>query len=271
MSSLPHSKSDPSNLLWWTEVRGDSPVVAVAVHSSPVLVEALGAKSKLDINGRLREEDPFTDQWAEVAANRLIAHRSRFGVDLNRPREKAVYLKPEDAWELDLWEVPPTGEELDESLAYYDAFYANAERFLRQIQEQFGKFVVLDLHTYNHLREGEKGPPADPEANPEVNIGTKTLKDRGPWESIIKGFMEDLGSYDFNGRNLDVRENVKFGGGQFSRWVHETFPENSLSLAIEFKKFFMNEWTGEGDETQIRLIHEALASTIPNMAQALAK
>ena len=47
------------------------------------------------------------------------------------------------------------------------------------------------------------------------------------------------------GRRLDVRENIKFRGGAFTRWVHETFPETGCSLAIEFKKFFMDEWTGE--------------------------
>jgi hypothetical protein len=33
----------------------------------------------------------------------MITHRSRFEVDLNRPRREAVYRIPEDAWGLDIW------------------------------------------------------------------------------------------------------------------------------------------------------------------------
>jgi N-formylglutamate amidohydrolase len=52
---------------------------------------------------RLREEDPFTDVIASAVPSRMITHRSRFEVDLNRPRREAVYRIPEDAWGLDIW------------------------------------------------------------------------------------------------------------------------------------------------------------------------
>ena len=47
---------------------------------------------------------------------------------------------------------------------------------------------------------------------------------------------------------LDVRENVAFQGrGQLARFVHERYPVTGCSLAVEFKKFYMDEWTGEPD------------------------
>jgi hypothetical protein len=49
----------------------------------------------------------------------------------------------------------------------------------------------------------------------------------------------------YQGTTLDCRCDVKFSGGYFSRWVNATFPGSCLCLAVEFKKIFMNEWTGE--------------------------
>jgi N-formylglutamate deformylase len=40
-------------------------------------------------------------------------------------------------------------------------------------------------------------------------------------------------------------------------------------LAIEFKKFFMDEWTGKPDKTQLETINQALQSTIPGVLETL--
>jgi hypothetical protein len=71
------------------------------------------------------------------------------------------------------------------------------------------------------------------------------------------------------GRRLDVRENVKFRGGNVPRWIHETFPNSGCAVAIEFKKFFMDEWTGELDVEQHDAIRLALESTVPVVEDAL--
>ena len=57
------------------------------------------------VNARLSEDVslPVLAAWAR---------RSRFEVDLNRPREEAVYRVPEDCWGLDVWR----GGRLDSSL-----------------------------------------------------------------------------------------------------------------------------------------------------------
>jgi N-formylglutamate deformylase len=101
-----------------------------------------------------------------------------------------------------------------------------------------------------------------------VNIGTGTI-DQNYWGSIVKGFMDDLKKADFLGRTLDVRENVKFRGGNFSRWINETFPLSGCAIAIEFKKFFMDEWTGIPDKVQLEAIQKILESTIPCIRQKL--
>ena len=66
-------------------------------------------------------------------------------------------------------------------------------------------------------------------------------------------------------RPLDVRENVRFRGGPLSRWVHAAFPGQACCLAVEVKKFFMDERTGELDEAVSAGVREALAATVPGV------
>jgi N-formylglutamate amidohydrolase len=214
---------------------------------------------------RLREEDPYTGEWTKVAPTRLVARRSRFEVDLNRPRDKAVYARPADAWGLDLWKKPPPEALLERSLEEYDAFYTELSRLLTGLIHRFGGVVVLDLHTYNHRRDG---PEADPVQNPEVNVGTGTL-DRARWARLVDRCMADLQSYDFLGRSLDVRENVKFRGGNMSRWINQSFAGKACSIAIEFKKFFMDEWSGKIDDQSYDQIAPALRSCVTGLRTEL--
>jgi N-formylglutamate deformylase len=95
--------------------------------------------------------------------------------------------------------------------------------------------------------------------------------DRNFWSPIVDRFITDLRNFNFLGRNLDVRENLRFRGGNFPRWIHENFPKKGCALAIEFKKFFMDEWTGIPDNTQLKAIGNALQSTIPGILEELEK
>ena len=254
----------------WSIEEGAGSLVATAIHSGHKVREDIVRLMALDESGRLREEDPYTGGWTEVAPTRIIGLHSRFEVDLNRPREKAVYIRPEDAWGLHVWNSQPPEAVIAASLAQYDAFYEDVTDLFSRIESRFGKFVVFDLHTYNHRREDPAKPPADPQSNPEVNIGTGTM-DRNRWAPLVDRFIDDLRAFDFLGRHLDVRENVKFKGGNFSRSIHERFPHSGCSLAIEFKKFFMDEWSGKLDERQDRAIRGALNFTVPGVPEELRK
>ena len=241
----------------------DSPLVGAAIHAGHAVRDELKPLFNLDETQRLREEDPYTDLWADVAPNTIKGLRSRFEADLNRPRNKAIYLKPEDAWGLQVWNEKLPDEVVQRSLREYDLFYESVRKTLQKIIDRHGYVIVLDIHTYNYKREGVNGPEADPNENPEVNIGTSNM-DRERWAPVVDNFMEDLRRYDYNGRHLDVRENVKFKGGHFSNWIHSEF-QDSCSIAIEFKKFFMNEWTGELDRGQHQIILNALEATKENL------
>jgi N-formylglutamate amidohydrolase len=247
---------------------GAGPIIATAIHDGHALRAEVAERIALDPATRLREEDPYTGRLTAVAPTRLIALRSRFEVDLNRPRDGAVYRVCADAWGLEVWNAECPSDLAARSLAQYDRFYAELERVLRERERRHGRFVVLDLHSYNHRRGGPDAPPADPAGHPEINLGTGSV-DRGRWGALIDRFRADLAAAPVRGRPLDVRENVIFEGGEMARWIHRTFPTSGCALAIELKKTFMDEWTGRVDEAHLAELGRALATTLPGLLGSL--
>ncbi|TXK33740.1 N-formylglutamate amidohydrolase [Pontibacter qinzhouensis] len=255
------------NQPFYKTIYGSSPLVAAAIHDGQAVRENISHLFALTAPERLREEDPCTAHWTSITDNRIIGLHSRFELDLNRPREKAIYQTPEDAWGLQVWREELPEEEVRESLKRYDHFYESVKILLTEIEQQHGSFIVYDLHTYNHKREGTDGPEADPAENPEINIGTGNMN-REKWAPVVDAFTHSLRSYNYRGRHLDVRENVKFKGGHFMRWIHDNFPDKACVLSIEVKKFFMDEWTGKVDREQLEEIKLALQQTVAPVMEA---
>ena len=67
-----------------------------------------------------------------------------------------------------------------------------------------------------------------------------------------------------------MRENVKFRGGNFPRHVNGKYGEHGLAIAVEYKKFFMDEWTGQRDVALTDAIQASLDSTRPGVLETLA-
>lgn len=246
------------------EIRGGlGRVVATAIHAGHDLTPAAAREIVLPEGERLREEDPHTGRLLPEAAPRIVSRLSRFAVDLNRTRDQAVYITPEDAWGLQVWEDHPSEELISSSLAAYDRFYAEAAGLLDQLASEYGRFVVLDVHSFNHRRQGPDAEPSDVVGFPEVNVGTGNL-DTGRWDHVVDAF---IGHFDSAG--FDARENVLFRGGRFSAWISERYPESGCALAVEFKKVFMDEWTGLVNEAALARIRETLEDALPILEDAL--
>ena len=242
---------------WTITVDPTDPIIAAAIHAGHDLRPEVIALTGLDDSVRLREEDPFTDRWLSVARNQIQVSRSRFEVDVNRPRTGAVYVDADAAWFLDLWTAPLPDEVIQGSLAVYDAFYRDLAAVCDEVSAAHPRFVVVDLHSYNHRRGGPDAPVDDPEANPEINVGTGTV-DRAAWDDLVTAFSNSMREFPFDGGHLDVRENIRFKGGHMSRWVNETYKGRGCALAIEVKKVFMDEWIGKPDEMVVGAIGDAL-------------
>jgi len=259
---------DPKRL--WHLHKGDGPVLGLAVHAGHEIRPDLLPLMNIDEATRLREEDPYTDHWTLACHNQLLTRRSRFEVDLNRDPSAAICIQPEDCWNLDVWKHPVDDTVIRQSLAEHAAFYRTLHSFLTKLQKRFGRFVVCDFHSYNHRRDGPDGAPADPERNPDINIGTGSMN-RALWGTLIDRFMDDVRAFEFPGGKLDIRENVNFTGRYVAQYVHHYFPNTGCVLAIEVKKFFMNEWTGEIDATLTNALLDVFRTTIPGILDELEK
>lgn len=249
--------------------KGNSLLVATAIHNGHRMRPELLPYCKLSETERLREEDPFTASWITVCENQIQVLPSRFEIDINRPREKAVYINPQDAWGLDVWggTLPP--HIIEKSLQRYDEIYSELATYFDSLLAIHNRIIVYDLHSYNHRREGfDKYAPV--EENPEVNIGTNNIN-KDVWAPVIDTLITSMKHYNFEGRYLSVGENIKFKGGYFGQWLQERYADRVCPIAIEFKKFFMNEWTGKANQSQLIHIREMLISTLPVVTHASAK
>ncbi len=238
----------------------ETPIIATAIHDGHQVRQELLNLFKLTEKERLREEDPFTNQWTKLNTSRIVVNYSRFEVDVNRPEEKAVYIQPEDAWGLDIWKNSLPQSFIQHSLEKYHAFYESVCKLIDKTIDQFGYAIIYDIHSYNYQRDGE-GQYADPKLNPEVNIGTKNMNMQ-IWRPVVDQWISTAQNHNYNNRSLDVRENVKFGGGYFTKYLYEKYGDKICGIAIEFKKFFMNEWTGVPDQHAIDNIKKMLEKTI---------
>ena len=236
---------------WWTVQHGPGPVVATAIHNGHELRSEVAELMALSDSERLREEDPFTDAVVVDVPTHTIVHRSRFEFDLNRPPEGAVYLTSDQSWGLNVWKTPPDEVLVARSLALHSDYYRMLGHMIDGIAERHERFVVIDVHSYNYRRGGPDAAPEPQEQAPDINIGTFSMP-RQHWAFLIDPLIEALREFDFNGRKLDVRENVAFQGrGYETRFVHERYPLRGCAIALEFKKFFMDEWTGTPDEAEL--------------------
>ena len=132
---------------FWELRSGSGPLIGVALHAGHNLRSEVVPLLAIDEEQRFREEDPYSDYWTLVCSAQLLTLRSRFEVDLNRPRDNAVYKTPEDAWGLQVWKEPPGKSVIENSLAEHDRFYTMLELELQQYEKRYGRFVVLDFNS----------------------------------------------------------------------------------------------------------------------------
>ena len=246
---------------FWTVQSGPGPIVATAIHDGNLLRPEVAAAMKLADLDRLREEDPFTGQAIVDVPTHVIVHRSRFEFDLNRGADGAVYETPDQAWGLDVWTDRPDRPLVERSLALHADYYRMLGDLLDGVAARHDRFVLIDVHSYNHRRDGPDGAPTAQADAPDINIGTFSMP-RDEWAFLLDPLMEAMAGFDFNGRRLDVRENVAFQGkGEQTRFVHERYPGKGCAIALEFKKFFMDEWSGQPDPAELAAMRRFIAFT----------
>lgn len=232
------------------------PVIATAIHAGHDLRPEVAAAMVLDYATRRREEDPHTDEIASRIGSHVAVNRSRFEIDLNRDRAESVYVRPEDAWGLNLWDGVLAEGVAARSRRLHDDFYQRLAMVLDSLVDHHGGFVLYDVHSYNHRRHGTD----DPATSPVVNLGTGSLPEQ--WRPVAEAFLASVRGRELGGEGIDARENVRFRGRHLAGFVNSRYRGRGCALAIEFKKVFMDEWTGEVDLPMLASLGDGLADTV---------
>jgi hypothetical protein len=219
-----------------------------AIHSSSRIRADLKNKLSVSSEDRYREEDPGTDRFIEKLPIQVVALDSRFEYDVNRSEGKAIPLTPEMAWGLTVWKSPLIAEEIATSLAKYREFHLLMDLVSAYIVGQAGgkggggRAIIFDLHSYCYQRE--KREPWYENPKPVINLGTEAIND-AVFCDLIDDFLLKLRNIRAEGRKVTVAENEVFKGGFLARRLSALHHENLAVFAIEFKKIFMDEWSGE--------------------------
>ncbi len=219
-----------------------------AIHSGSRIRADLINKLSVSSEDRYREEDPGTERFIEKLPIQIVALDSRFEYDINRSEDKAIPLTPEMAWGLTVWNSSLTAEDIATSLAKYREFHQLMDLVSANLVGQAGgkggggRACIFDLHSYCYQRE--KREPWYENPKPVINLGTEAIND-AVFRDLIDDFLLKLRNIRAEGRKVTVAENEVFKGGYLARRLSALHHDNLAVFAIEFKKIFMDEWTGE--------------------------
>lgn len=231
----------------WDLLVTEGPVMVTAIHAGHTIRPSLQPWLALDEAGRLREEDPLTDYFLPAGDTVLRANRSRFECDLNRPVERCITSDPAETWGVRVWNDALPHAEIEASRALHRHFYTLMAERVKAMIAAHGEVLVLDLHSYNHRRGSPNARLAPQSGNPDIDLGATTL-DHDAHGGLLAAFAEGLASRPFRDAMPDVRVNVRWkDGGNFPEWLHATFGAKTCVITLEYKKVFMDEWSGKAD------------------------
>ena len=244
--------------------RIDSPFWAFAIHDGQQIDPFIDPYINLNESERLREEDPFTAVMAELPMSQFIVGSSRFQLDLNRKIEDSVYLRPDQAWGLQVWKDSLPENIVTELYLDHKNIYQEIEEQIQETIDQYGYFVVYDIHSYNAKRNGSE-EEVDTEINPQINLGTTYVDPK--WQPLIEQLMDFISKDSLYDGPIDIRENIKFKGGYLSQLINKKFGAYGCVLSIEFRKDFMDEWTGAPDLPRVVSCKQLLMNSIQVLKQ----
>jgi hypothetical protein len=241
-----------------------------AIHSGSRIRDDLKDKLEVSAGDRYREEDPGTDRLIEKMPIQVVALDSRFEYDVNRSAEKAIPLTPEMAWGLTVWNSSLTEEEISISLAKYREFHLLMDLVSAYLVKQVGgkggsgRAYIFDLHSYCYQRERREPWYENPK--PVINLGTEAINEAVFRESI-NDLLLKLKKIRAEGRMITVAENEVFRGGFLARRLSALHHDNLAVFAIEFKKIFMDEWSGEFNLPVFEELLEQFGDVVANFVK----
>lgn len=188
---------------------GDAPLLVSVPHSGTWLPEALRAQLRPEASG-LPDTDWHVDRLYDfvpgLGASLLVAHPSRFVVDLNRPEDDTPLYPGQAGTGLiptelfggqPIWTTPPTAADRDDRVTrWWRPYHSALTTELQRLKARHGFAILWDAHsirsTVPRLFDGRL---------PDLNLGTAdgracapSLRTRaadglaaGPWSTVVDG------------------------------------------------------------------------------------
>ncbi|MEW5820066.1 MAG: flavohemoglobin expression-modulating QEGLA motif protein [Cyanobacteriota bacterium] len=237
------------------------PYICVAIHNGGNLRQELRNKIALNKMERWLEEDPLTGNLISSLPIKIISYDSRYEYDLNRSPEECIY---NEAWGKQVWKLSLTEQDKAISIKKYTAFYSVLDALIENLINKFEATVVYDIHSFNHQRDGRY------ENAPTINIGTENIN-YDKYEKFIKRWISELTKIHVDSVNLTVKENIVFyGRGYLLKYLTQKY-NNVLVLATEFKKIYIDEFSGDEYPEVIEHLQKGLKEAIINHAAYFAR
>ena len=214
----------------------------IAIHAGNRIRDDLRDTVAVSPADQYREEDPGTEKFIQDFPVQIVALDSRFEYDLNRSSDRAVYLTPDTAWGLKVWKRPLTEEEINVSLSKHQEFHQLMDIVTDFLVQQHSQAFIFDVHSYCYQREERL--PWHVDKKPVINLGTDAIN-QNVFRKSIKNFLNRLSQISVDGRLISVAENDIFKGGYLARRLCARNHDQLAVFAIEFKKIFMDEWSGK--------------------------
>jgi hypothetical protein len=258
-------KNLPDNIIQGTDSLGgfayhldfSLPYIAVAIHAGHHVRDELLPLMSLNSDMRKFEEDHGTDIMIKDLSNSVWAIESRAVYDLNRPKDMALPLDPEQFWDTRVYKTLPTSEMNQKSLVSYELFYKFMETSIASMLGRFGVCIVYDIHSYNITRQQAKGIKSPP----VFNLGTALLN-KSKWKKAIGLWMEQLGTISLPGIKTSVAQNQVFSGkAEFCRRLCN-LDKRILVLPTEISKVYMDEIKGKVYPEMLLAIKDGLQNAI---------
>lgn len=238
---------------FYIKIQEYKPFICAAIHDGHRFRKELETICNLNEKERYFEEDPFTGEFIQSLPITLIGGDSRYEYDLNRDENECVY---EIAWGKQVWKKPLSEKQRADSLQKYHDFYRVADELVAKLEKMFGACIVYDIHSYNYLRHDKTYV---------FNVGIQNI-DIKRFNSHISHWKKQLVSIKNRRLTTDVSVNHIFqGNGYFLKHLTNKF-KNTLVLATEVKKIYMNELTGQAYPVIIQTLAKGLKNAILNDA-----
>ena len=216
--------------------------IGVVMHAGSRMDPVFRENLLISEQDQFREEDPYMQSFITEFPFQVIARDSRYEYDLNRDPDDAVYPFDRPKYGMRVWKREFSKNELRAGELKHLEFYELMDILIRYMLERNPTAIIFDMHSYCYQREKKQDWYQDPK--PGINLGTKAVN-REKFGERIDMFMEDLGGQIIENNEVRAAENEVFMGGYLSRRISREYYDRVLVLALEYKKIFMDEWSGE--------------------------